>query len=212
MQDSYSVGKSSRSWVVGAFAALLLIVIANPGTAVAQTQITGNIGFGGSFTPASNSFASASLATATAIDYNGNGVMDSGVGFVTLATGSFSSLLNTTATLFDFIFNPLAGVVNPLWQAGGFSFALDSIAINTQDSQTLSLTGMGTVSGNGFASTAGSWNFTGNPAGSAFVFSAGSGPVAAVPEPEIYAMLGIGMGVMGWAARRKKQREAFLKS
>lgn len=31
--------------------------------------------------------------------------------------------------------------------------------------------------------------------------------VAAVPEPEIYAMMAIGMGVLGWAARRKKQRQ-----
>jgi len=29
-------------------------------------------------------------------------------------------------------------------------------------------------------------------------------PVGAVPEPEIYAMMGIGLGVLGWMARRKK--------
>lgn len=29
-----------------------------------------------------------------------------------------------------------------------------------------------------------------------------------VPEPEIYAMMGIGLGFMSWAARRKKQKEA----
>ena len=31
---------------------------------------------------------------------------------------------------------------------------------------------------------------------------------APVPEPEIYAMLGAGLGLMGWIARRRKQREA----
>lgn len=32
--------------------------------------------------------------------------------------------------------------------------------------------------------------------------------VAPVPEPEIYAMMVVGMGVMGWAARRKKRKQA----
>ena len=32
--------------------------------------------------------------------------------------------------------------------------------------------------------------------------------VTPVPEPEIYAMMAVGMGIMGWAARRKKRRQA----
>jgi hypothetical protein len=32
--------------------------------------------------------------------------------------------------------------------------------------------------------------------------------VTAVPEPEIYAMMGVGLGLMGWAARRRKQQAA----
>lgn len=35
-----------------------------------------------------------------------------------------------------------------------------------------------------------------------------SAPVAPVPEPEIYAMMGVGLGIMGWVARRKKRRQA----
>jgi hypothetical protein len=32
--------------------------------------------------------------------------------------------------------------------------------------------------------------------------------VAPVPEPEIYAMMGLGLGLMGWAGRRKRLKEA----
>ena len=28
------------------------------------------------------------------------------------------------------------------------------------------------------------------------------------PEPEIYAMMGLGLGLMGWVGRRKKLEEA----
>lgn len=29
-----------------------------------------------------------------------------------------------------------------------------------------------------------------------------------IPEPEIYAMVGLGFGLMGWVARRRKQQAA----
>jgi hypothetical protein len=32
--------------------------------------------------------------------------------------------------------------------------------------------------------------------------------VSPVPEPEIYAMMGVGLGLMGWVARRKKSKES----
>ena len=32
-------------------------------------------------------------------------------------------------------------------------------------------------------------------------------PVAAVPEPEIYAMMGVGLAMLGWLKRRKKHTE-----
>jgi hypothetical protein len=35
-------------------------------------------------------------------------------------------------------------------------------------------------------------------------------PVSAIPEPEIYAMMGIGLGVLGWLRRKKKFREGAL--
>ena len=197
--------KSRRALVIGLFAAFIF-GIANPNTSVAQL-ITGDIGFASIFSPATatsaTTFAGASLASANSIDYNGNGLRDSGAGSVILATGSFSGV-GPSATLFDFTFNPSAAV-SPLWTAGIFSFALSSIWIDTQNSNTLSLVGTGVVSGTGFTDTPGSWNFTGNPlnGGGNFVFSAGS--VAPVPEPEIYAMMAIGLGLLGWVGRRKRR-------
>lgn len=200
---------SNGSWVVGVFAALL-VSIGNPGTAVAL-PITGDIGFASIFRPTDNSFASAPLAAATGVDFNSNGIQDVGLGTVILATGDFASSISlfSPASLSDFIFNPLAaGGVSPLWSAGGFSFALDSISINTQNASTLSLVGTGTVSGNNFAASIGTWNFSGNPVGnSSFVFSAGTSTVAAVPEPATYALTGVGLALIGWFGRKKRLQE-----
>ncbi len=33
-------------------------------------------------------------------------------------------------------------------------------------------------------------------------------PIAAIPEPEIYAMMGVGLGLLGWVGRRKKLQAA----
>ena len=208
--------RTKPSWAStsGVFAALL-IAFGNTDIALAQ-QITGDIGFGGLFKPANNSFATTSLATATSIDFNGNGIQDVALAPVILATGDFAAngvvAGGTSAVLSDFIF-PSAGV-QPLWSVLGstFSFALNSISIDTQNANTLSLVGTGTISGIGFDATPGTWNFSGNPVGTSyFVFSAGgsnggsnTGSVAAIPEPEIYAMMGAGLGLIGWIGRRKK--------
>lgn len=67
------------------------------------------------------------------------------------------------------------------------------------------------------------WSFTANsvlvsynnaPDTNGFYFSHGTATfqlttaVTAVPEPEIYAMVGLGLGMMGWVGRRRKQQAA----
>lgn len=47
-----------------------------------------------------------------------------------------------------------------------------------------------------------------NPAGGAFINSSVVSPIAAVPEPETYAMMLAGLGLLGVAARRRKQKNA----
>ena len=200
--------KQFRLAVCGAFAAVL-IVIGNPGTAVAAQQLTGDVGFTGAFKAANDSFASVSLGVATSIDYNGNGIADTGIGMVPVATGDFSYLLHSGATLYDFTFNPLtAGGVNPLWSLGQFTFVLESVSIITQDANALILAGTGTVRSIDFADTGGAWNFTGHPDGSFFNFSSNTAAVTAIPEPEIYAMLAAGLGLMGFVARWRKRSAA----
>ena len=39
--------------------------------------------------------------------------------------------------------------------------------------------------------------------------AADTGSVSPAPEPEIYAMMAVGLGLMGWTARRKKARVAL---
>jgi PEP-CTERM motif len=36
----------------------------------------------------------------------------------------------------------------------------------------------------------------------------GDAGIAPIPEPEIYAMMGIGLGLLGWVGRRRKQQAA----
>ena len=55
------------------------------------------------------------------------------------------------------------------------------------------------VSNTGFLSTS---TYPLNPAGLRVEFL--SSNVAPVPEPEIYAMMGLGLGLLGWIGRRKK--------
>lgn len=212
MTDSickYHSRKRGWTWALGAFAALSL-VIGNPGTAEA-VQLDGTISFGGAFTPADSSFAATSLALATSIDYNGDGLANtSPYGLVSIGTGDFAGVVGQYATLTDFTFDPLSAPVSPLWAVGAFSFDLNSVA-STYDANnnTLSLTGLGTFRAAGYEDTQGTWNFfalsgTGRHE---FTFSAG-GTALPVPEPEIYAMMGVGLGLLGWVGRRRKQQTA----
>jgi hypothetical protein len=46
------------------------------------------------------------------------------------------------------------------------------------------------------------------PVGYAGLTATSAAPVAAIPEPEIYAMMGIGLGFVGWLGRRRRLKEA----
>ena len=175
----------------------------------AQGQIHGIIDFGVSTV----SYDTNSLATATEITSWGNPR-------VTLATGDFATFQVTTPGLpgdpvtvtAPYIFNsgtpgsPLPGpAVSPLWSVDGFTFDLTSSSIQVQNANFLDITGTGTISGHGFASTPGEWSFTstnssGQPA-PRFTFTAET--VSTVPEPGTWGLLLLGAFVLAACNHRR---------
>ncbi len=157
--------------------------------------VTGNIDFGGVVT-----FDTMSLATATRVSiWNSS--------FVLQDSGSFSSVApGTNATMVPWIFNP-STATPALWKVGGFTFDLSSASVATQNANFLNVTGLGTVSGNGFDATPGVWTFSSsNSNGSnstTFGFQATTDPV---PESSTTVLLII--GALGLAALRYFRRRA----
>lgn len=159
--------------------------------------ISGDINFAGG--GANSTF---NPATATVIDYNGDGDLnDTSSAMVTSASGDFASYVTPWASFatfkeFDFT-TPATPVVNPLWTAGGFSFRLDAVSVTFRISTNLVLTGSGIVSGNGYDDTKGTWSMAIADTKTGFSFASGT-----VPAPAPLALLGLGLLAMA-AVRRK---------
>jgi hypothetical protein len=170
-------------------------------------QIQGDIDFGGVVT-----YDTTSLATATRVNMwqplqNG----PSNFSRVLQRSGDFADPMwninvgNSAAMAAPWIFNPTTNTP-ALWSIGGFTFDLTSSTIMTQNAQFLDVEGVGTISGNGFDPTPGTWSFNSTQAdGSSnptFSFQANS---AAVPEASSVALFGIGvLGLLGRRALRRK--------
>jgi hypothetical protein len=159
------------------------------------TMITGSITFGGNV-----AFDTLSLATATQVStwYGGPGTANPGFSTVELDSGNFSGITpGTLATMAKpWIFNPSTATPN-LWSVGGFTFNLATSMIVSQSSTFLNVTGNGTISGNGFTPTFGTWSFTSTGSGTQPQF----GFVASSSTPDggsAVALLGIALtGIEG---------------
>lgn len=158
--------------------------------------IQGSIDFGGVVTFGDSTGANTmSLTSATRVNiWNSSFVLQDSGDFSSIAAGT-----NVTMAA-PWIFNPSTATPS-LWSVGGFKFDLNSSVIVSQTATFLNITGIGTISGNGFDPTAGTWSFTSSDSNGApqntFGFQTQS---STVPEPATVSLFGFGL--IGVIARR----------
>lgn len=119
-------------------------------------------------------------------------------------TGAFASIPAgiSVAMTAPYVFNP--STPSPmLWSVAGFTFDLQSTTIITQSADGILIKGEGTISGNGFDPTPGSWSFS-QQAGRGTVLSF-SATTEGLPTPDSGMTLTLlGTGLVGLAAFRAK--------
>ena len=97
-----------------------------------------------------------------------------------------------------------SGPIALFWQVGGFTFNLIASNIVFQGGGFLSVSGTGTITGNGFDATAGTWSFSAqdDPSNGVFSFSAST-----VPDGGATVAL-LGLSLAGIEVIRRKLRRA----
>ncbi len=162
--------------------------------------ITGSISFSGSV-----QFDTGDPSTANAITAWSNTQVDAADGAFGLFLASGAPVTFTA----PYVFNP-STALTPLWTAGGFTFDLASSTIDAQFSlgplQFLSISGTGTVSGNGYTATLGDWSFTAQSpsSGGSFRFAA-SVDTHGLPVPDLgntLVLLSLAMGGIDLVRRK----------
>ena len=123
------------------------------------------------------------------------------IGFVNLGDQA------TMAT--PWIFNPSMATPG-LWSVDGFTFDLTSSTVVTQNATFLNITGVGTVSGNGFDPTPARWAFTvqnaGGGTGDFFSFSANTYSQGVPDGGSAVALLGISLVAIEFVRRKLRFR------
>jgi hypothetical protein len=160
--------------------------------------IDGTLELAGGWNPIDAASNATTIDIATGIDF-----LNGDESLVVGSSGDLALVFGTAATMTDFQFNPLTPNPVSLWSVGGFTFSMDNVNIVTQDATDLVLSGSGTITGNGFDATEGTWEFTGQTA-SNITFSWSSSNATVVPVPAAVWLFGSGLiGLVG-VARRKK--------
>jgi hypothetical protein len=177
-----------------------LVGVALAALALTQTvhavPITGNIGFSGT----ANLDSSSAQTAAEVVTWGPNVVGSTSGSFVSVAIGSAVTL--APAWFFT------SGSVNNFWSVGGFTFNLTSSSIHSQDSLFLNDILTGTVSGNGFTTTAfsGAFSVQNPPSDGKLQYTESfsfNPPVTPVPEGGNTAML-FGAALSGLALVKSK--------
>ena len=176
---------------------LILVAAVAACTQANAAFISGSIAFSGTYDtlPVSDDLANADALTFSAVSVSNNQQF-----------GDYSSVPNGTAATFSNItFNPIT--LGQLWTftvgPDTYSFTLDSISVDLQNSQTLVLTGTGTASITGFDDTAGTWSITANSDGQSLSFSSGAAVSPRVPDGGTSIAL-LGLSLLGIAGIRRK--------
>ncbi|EEF62393.1 VPDSG-CTERM sorting domain-containing protein [Pedosphaera parvula] len=175
-------------WIKISVAAVMLAL----GTwSVSATPINGTITFAGGVT-LNNADAGAATAVTGWV-----------APFVQSSGGDFGSIAVNTPVSIHAPWSFNSGPVASFWSVGGFTFDLISSSIAaTVPGVGVVVTGTGTISGNSFTPTVGTWSFsTQNPSANAiFSFSASTG---AVPDSGTTLVL-LGCALSGVGLLRKK--------
>ncbi len=174
-----------NKWLALTAGALVLM----SATVAQAALIEGSIGLTGLYTVDDNDLTAATLITF------GETVAIGGAGdFSTIA--NFTSVTMATSLTFEPLFTVTS---NPLWEVDGFAFELTSLAITNEQTDSLSLSGAGTVSKAGFEDSLGTWVATFNNSGSSFTWSSSS----SVPDGGATLSM-FGLSLLGLRLARKK--------
>jgi hypothetical protein len=165
----------------------------------AAGPIIGNITFAGTVELDTTSASNATMVIANG--WHGlSTTPTAGLPQVQSHDGSFNGFVtNGDGTVFHSPWTFNSGAIPSFWSVDGFTFDLITSTIITQTgspgSGALHVAGTGTVSGNGFTTSSGTWNFTTQDpsAQSQFSFSAAS---AVVPEPSSAFLSAIGLAAI----------------
>ena len=158
------------------FPKLVLSLLAVSALAFAQNAVAGQIDGAITFSGGAV-FDTSSLASATRVNSFSNVKVSSRDGDF----AAFVAVGSPVAMATPWIFSPSTPTPG-LWSVGGFTFDLTSSTVVFQDASFLGITGTGTISGNGFDPTPGTWTFSSQSPSAGGIFSFSSGTASRVPE------------------------------